>query len=176
MATRRRTWGPAGHTPIVRYNYQHDRLSALAVLTVSAQRKHMGFYTRFQQSNFTARDVATFVRRLLRHLRGPVIVLWDGASIHKGPLFRTLQAHVPRLHLERFPAYAPELNPVEFVWKDFNGHTANSLLRDIPHLRQRLHTNTRRVSRTQQTLRSFIRASDLPSPPWEALHCVAETQ
>jgi hypothetical protein len=36
IPTRRRTWSPQGHTPIVRYNYRHDRISALAVLTVAS--------------------------------------------------------------------------------------------------------------------------------------------
>ena len=119
---------------------------------MSAQRKYMGLYTRFQQDTFTAMDVANFLRMLLCHLRGHVILLWDGAPIHKGEPFRTLQTQFPRLHLERFPAYAPELNPVEWVWKDFKGHTANSLLRDKQHIRQRLHANKRRVSRTQKKL------------------------
>jgi transposase len=44
MPTRRRTWAPAGHTPIIPYNYKHDRLSALATLTVSPKRQHMGLY------------------------------------------------------------------------------------------------------------------------------------
>ena len=126
----------------------------------------MGLYTRFQQTNFTAVDVANFLRMLLRHLRGPVILLWDGAPIHKGKVFLKLQRKFPRLHLERFPAYAPELNPVEWIWKVFNDRTANSLLRDKQHIRQRLHANKRRVSRTQEKLRSFVLASDLPSPLW----------
>ena len=127
----------------------------------------MGLYTRFQQDNFTAMDVANFLRTLLRHLRGPVILLWDGAPIHKGKVFRALQERFPRLHLERFPGYAPELNPTEWLWKDFNGRTANSLLRDKQHIRQRLHANKRRVARTQQKLRSFVEASHLPSTPWD---------
>jgi hypothetical protein len=35
---------------------------------------------------------------------------------HKGPLIRELLARYPRLQLEPMPAYAPQLNPVEFIW------------------------------------------------------------
>ena len=38
-----------------------------------------------------------------------MIVLLDGGSIHKGPDVQTLKARCPRLHLEWFPGYAPEL-------------------------------------------------------------------
>jgi putative transposase len=137
----------------------------LAALTVSPTRQHLGLYIRFQPWNFQAIDVADFLRALLRHLRGPIILLWDRGSIHRGPAIDAVcQAH-PRLHLEEFPAYAPELNPTEQVWNDFKGHTANSLLRDRRDLRRRLSDNTRRVRRSQAKLRSFVWSSKLPSPP-----------
>jgi hypothetical protein len=165
MATRQRTWAPAGHTPTLSYNYKHDRMSTLAALTVSPKRQHRGLYLRFQPRNFPARDGVDFLRELLRHLRGPLMRLWDRSSIHRGPAIAAVcQAH-PRLHLEEFPAYAPELNPTEQVWNDFKRHTANSLLWDTRHLRQRLADNTRRVRRSQAKRRSFIRSSLWPSPP-----------
>jgi putative transposase len=166
IPTRGRTWSPEGDTPITRYNYKHDRISALATLSVSAFRKHVGLYTRFQQNNFNAMDVASFLRMLLQHLRGEVILLWDRAKIHKGPFIREVCERFPRLHIEQFPAYAPELNPVEFVWQDFKKHTANCLLLDKTDIRQKLHANKRRAIGSQEKLRSFILASQLPSPPW----------
>jgi transposase len=147
------------------YHYNHGRISALATLTVSPHRQHLGWYICFQPANFTASHVATFLRGLLHHLRGHVILLWDRGSIHKGPAIEAIQRAYPRLHLEEFPAYAPELNPVEPLWNDFKGHTANSLHRDTRDLRRRLQANTRRVRRSQAKLRAFILASGLPSPP-----------
>ena len=126
----------------------------------------MGLYARFQQDNFHALDVARFLRQLLRHLRGHIILLWDGGAIHKGPVIAELRRRHPRLHVERFPAYAPELNPVEQVWGDFKGHMANSLPLHKQDVRVSLHNNARRARRTQDKLRSFVLASELPSPPW----------
>jgi transposase len=166
IPTRRRTWGPQGETPVVFYLQKHDRISALATLTVSARRKRMGLYVRFQESNFKAVHVADFLRTLLRHLRGQVILLWDGGSIHKGPPINAVLAANPRLHVERFPAYAPELNPVEFVWRDFKGQMANGCPFDTHDLRVTLRGNERRVRRSQAKLRSFVLASDLPSHPF----------
>jgi transposase len=164
IATRRRTWGPAGQPPVVRYNYKHDRISALATLTLSPARQRIGLYVAFQQENFKAVHVAPFLRSLLRHLPGPVILLWDQGQIHKGPVIRQVLLDNPRLQTESFPKYAPELNPVEHVWHEFKSHTANSLPRDKRDVRNSLHANTRRVRRSQDKLRSFILASELPSP------------
>jgi putative transposase len=149
----------------VPYNDNPDRLSALAALTVSPKRQHMGLYLRFQPRNFQAIDVADFLRALLRHLRGHIILLWDRGSIHRGAAIEAVQQAHPRLQVEEFPAYAPELNPVEQIWNDFKGHTANSLLQDRRHLYRSLQANSRRVRRSQEQLRSFILASTLPSPP-----------
>jgi transposase len=125
----------------------------------------MGLYVCFQPANFTAVHVADFLRALLQHLRGHVILLWDQGSIHQGPAIAKVQQAYSRLHIEEFPAYAPELNPVEQLWNDFKGHTANSLPRDRREIRRSLQANTRRVRRSQAKLRSFILASELPSPP-----------
>jgi transposase len=156
---------PKGQTPIIRYYYKHTRISVLAALTVSPKRQHLSLYTRFQSYNFKAGHVADFLRALLRHLRGHVMVLWDQGAIHHGPAIKAIQQAYPRLHLEEFPAYAPELNPTEHLWNDWKSHTANSLLRDLRDLRQRLSGHTRRVRRSQAKLRSFFRASKLPSRP-----------
>jgi transposase len=165
MATRQRTWAPAGPAPTLSYHDKHDRIATLAALTVSPTRQHLGLYLRCQPRNVQARDVVDCLRELLRHLRGPLRLRWDRRSIHRGRALEAVcQAH-PRLHLDECPAYAPELNPTAQVWNDFKRHTANSLLRDTRHLRQRLAANTRRVRRSQATLRSCIRSSLLPSPP-----------
>jgi hypothetical protein len=85
--------------------------------------------------------------------------------MHRGPAIQAVQQAYPRWPVEEFPAYAPELNPVEQTWNDFKSRTANSLLRDTRHLYRSLQANSRRVRRSYGKLRSFILASKLPSPP-----------
>ena len=155
-----------GKTPIVQYSFRHDRISAIAALTVSAKRKRIGLYVRFRQKNFKAPDVAGFLRNLLRYLRGEVILIWDRGQIHKGPIIDKVLRDYPRLHIEWFPGYSPELNPVEFIWKDFKARSTNSLFLDKQDIRLNLHASTRRVRKSQAKLRSFILSSELPSPPW----------
>lgn len=60
--------------------------------------------------------MVAFLRDLLRHLRGRVIVVWDGEKNHKGPAIRKFLEKNKRLRLERLPAYCPELNLVEALW------------------------------------------------------------
>jgi len=126
----------------------------------------VGLYVRFQEANFNAVGVADFLRVLLQQIRGHVILLWDGAKIHKGPIVKEVLDRFPRLHIEWFPGYAPELNPAEQIWNDFKRHSGNSLPITKQDIRLSLHGSARRVRRSPRKLRSFILASDLPSPPW----------
>lgn len=48
---------------------------------------------------------------------GKVLLLWDGAPIHRSRIVSAyLHTQTHWLHVERLPAYAPELNPVEYLW------------------------------------------------------------
>ena len=116
----RRTWGPRGVTPIIRYCYKHYKISAISAVTVSPTRRRLGLYCPFHRKNIQQAEVCRFLRHVLRHLRGPVIVIWGYGKPHKDESIRELCRRFPRLHLERFPAYAPELNPDEGVWSQMD--------------------------------------------------------
>lgn len=160
----RRTWAPRGQTPIVRHRYQRDKVSAISAVTVSAERRRIGLYLHLHpDENITNVEVAVFLRALLRHLRGQVIVLLDSGSIHKGPDVQALEARCPRLHLEWFPGYAPELNPDEWVWAYFKAQLANGHPETLNDLMATLCRITKNVTKRPDLIRSFITGSDLPS-------------
>lgn len=70
-----RTWVPKGRTPIVRDLYKQDRISAISALAVSPTRKRVALYLRLRCRTLMRLDVRAFLRHLLRHLRGPVVLL-----------------------------------------------------------------------------------------------------
>lgn len=109
-------------------------------------------------------EVIGFLRHLLRHLRGPVVVLWDGGSIHKRVIVKEFLSQNKRLHVHRFPAYAPEVNPDEFVWTKAKGSLANGCPKDVAELGRRLRATMHRVRNSQRLLRSCIHASELSWP------------
>lgn len=62
-------------------------------------------------------QVIEFLRALQRQLRRPLLVIWDGLVAHRLRLVRDyVESQHGALQLERLPAYAPELNPVEYIW------------------------------------------------------------
>lgn len=65
----------------------------------------MGLYVRFHRKDITGVEVVQFLRLLLRHLRRPVVIVWDGGTMHRRGLVRNyLVDNRSRLHVYRFPA------------------------------------------------------------------------
>ena len=159
----RKTWAPRGRTPLLRIWQRRDKISVISGVSVSPRRQRFGLYYRLQATNIHRPDVCTFLRHLLRHLRGAVIVLWDNGRIHKGPPIQDLRRAFPRLHLEFFPAYAPELNPDEGVWTLAKAKLANGRPDCITTLKAHLRGSLKGIRRSQRNLRSCITQSDLPA-------------
>ena len=108
-----RTWAPRGQTPLLRVKLTHDHLSVISGITLDGR-----LFLQMREQAYTAETVVGFLRVLLRKMRGKVLVIWDGSPIHKGQPIKDYLARgaATRLHLERLPGYAPDLNPDEGIW------------------------------------------------------------
>ena len=64
--------------------------------------------------------------------------------------------------MEYFPAYAPELNPAEYVWNQTDRALSNSAPEGLKDLKKMLRNSKRKLRGSQKLLWSRIYASDLP--------------
>jgi transposase len=144
------------------HRQRRDRISIISAVSVSPRRQRLGLYYRLHETNINQVLACDFVRHLLRHLRGPVILIWDNGRIHKGDPVRALCRRFPRLRLEAFPSYAPELNPDEGVWSLAKRSLANGRPDNLAELRAHLLATLRSIGRSQQRLRWCIKQSALP--------------
>src|SRR5262249_9366087 len=88
------------------------------------------------------------------------LVIWDGASIHHGQAVKDFLATgaAKRLHLERLPSYAPDLNPDEGVWNHLKrGELKNRCCQDLDELRWELGLAIRRLRRKARLLVACFR-------------------
>ncbi|MBM3321684.1 MAG: transposase [Candidatus Eisenbacteria bacterium] len=115
----RRTWAPVGESPVFyRRTRSHEKVSAIGAISVSPRRRRVGLYfALLPNENVTAENLIPFLRELQKHLRRPIILLWDRLNVHRAILVRRFLDRTRRIRTEPFPAYAPELNPVEGVWE-----------------------------------------------------------
>ncbi len=109
-----RTYAPRGPTPVLRVPLTRDHLSVISGITEAGRLFHL-----VQTTAYKSVDVVRFLRHLLRQIPGKLVVIWDGAPIHRSQVIKDFLAAgaTARLQLERLPGYAPDLNPDEGVWQ-----------------------------------------------------------
>src|SRR6266566_3273872 len=158
-----RTWAPRGCTPVVRCRQgRRDKISVIAGISVSPERHRLGLYYLLFYDNIGQEEVCAFLRALLRQLRGPLIVLLDNSSTHQGEPIEKLRARHPRLYVEHFPSYSPELNPEEGVWSLSKKELANGCPKDIDELMESIIRVIDGIRRSPAKLRWSILQSELP--------------
>ena len=87
------------------------------------------FYFQIHPGSIKGPQVIEFLRHLQRHVPGKLSVVWDGAPIHRSRLVQDYVASTAgRIVVERLPAYAPELNPVEYMWGNLKTHQIGNLI------------------------------------------------
>jgi len=159
----RRIWAPKGRTPVL---YQrgrfHERVSMIAALTVSPQRRKVGLYfSLLPNANVTTDTLVPFLQQLRRQLGSPLLVVWDRLNVHRSAASR-LRSRFRSIRTVFLPAYAPELNPVEIFWSYLKMNPlANDAAYHFAELVQLADRHARRIAQDQPLLRSFRSATPL---------------
>ncbi|WKK24192.1 transposase [Streptomyces olivoreticuli] len=112
----RRTYAPRGRTPILRHRLNWKRAGMAAVLGYHAADPGRGPRLCFhlKPGSYNTTSLIEVLEQVKIFYAGESVVLvWDGLSAHWSRAMRAWAAGQDWLTLERLPAYAPELNPVE---------------------------------------------------------------
>ena len=170
MPLLRRTLARCGHTPVLRHRASHrDKVSVAAALTPSPGRGHVSlYYQTYPDAYVDVVVYSAFVHALLRQVRNPLVLVHDRGNMHRGAPMRALGGRFGRrLGLHELPAYAPELNPVEYLWTHAKcEELANFAPPDVPRLERAVVRCMEDVKRDQHRLRSFFAESPLR---WDGL-------
>src|SRR4051794_35539372 len=78
-----RTYAPRGQTPLLRLPLTRDHLAVICALTAEGR-----LLQRVQERPFTAEDIVAFLAHVLRQVPGAVLVIWDGAPIHRAKVVK----------------------------------------------------------------------------------------
>jgi len=156
----RRTWAPQGTRPVLYCWDRHDRLSVIAALTLSTQRRRIGLYFAIHGRNLQTAEVVGFLRQVQRHLRRPLLIVTDRLPAHRSAA-RRLGADA-RFAFSWLPAYAPDLNPVEAIWSQTkHSDLANYVPEDVLDLEVETELALEATESQPRLLRSFFQAASL---------------
>jgi transposase len=150
-----RTWAPSGQTPILRVKLTRDHLSAISGITLDGR-----LFMQVRLESYDAAAVVGFLRVLLRKLPGKIMVIWDGAPIHRGHEIKEFlkRGAARRLHLEQLPSYAPDLNPDEGIWNYLKRvELGNVCCSDLAQLNRDLIRARERLRHKQEIIKSCSR-------------------
>jgi transposase len=150
-----RTYAPKGETPILKLPLSRDHLSAISGVTKAGR-----LLLRLQDRAYASADVVPFLRQLLRCLRGTLLVIWDGAAIHRAQPIKDFLATPSgrRLRLETLPGYAPELNPDEGIWNYLKHVELKNVRCDgLDHLHDELVRAAKRLRHKQDVIQGCFR-------------------
>jgi transposase len=152
-----RTWAPKGQTPVLQYSFNWKQLSLIAGVS------YWRFYFRFFEGAIKGPQVVEYLKALRATLRGKLLVIWDGLPAHRSKIVRayveSLNGHI---QLERLPAYAPELNPVEYLFGYAKQRElANLCMHTINDVRRYASRRLKAMQRRPQLVRAFWQQAEL---------------
>lgn len=154
-----KTYGPKGKTPVLKEWQSRDHLSVMGGITPQGR-----LYTLVRQTPLNGLHCVQFLEHLLHETAKRLLVIWDGSPIHRGPDVREFLAAgaARRIHLEKLPPYAPDLNPVEELWQQLKHvEMRNVVCRDLEELHLEFHLAIGRVRQKSHLLKSFFAAAGL---------------
>lgn len=113
MPMLRRTWAPCGATPTFSVRARsHEKVSGIGALVVSPHRQQITLaLALYPRLNIRGPQVLRFLRHLARHVRGPVILVWDRGNPHKHQFVRAWLARHPRWEIVWFSALCARPQP-----------------------------------------------------------------
>jgi transposase len=92
-----------------------------------------------------------------------LLIVWDRLQAHRSRLVKEyVEGLNGRIALEHLPTYAPQLNPVEYIWGYLKHHAMlNYCARDLTDLRQRASLNLRCMQRRGTLVTAFWKQAEL---------------
>lgn len=123
-ALTRRAWLNKGERTIVKVNRTREAQSYIGFL-----HQRSGICSTVEMAWQNQDEVLKALSMFLKtHPNKRICIAWDNAAFHRGQKIRNALKKgglLDRLHLVAFPPYAPDMNPIEHVWKDAKDAIAN---------------------------------------------------
>lgn len=115
---------------------------------------------RLQAGAMKKEDFLHYLKDIKKEMRGKKLFLvWDGLAGHKAKIVaKYVKSQKSWLRVERYPGYAPELSPVEFLWSPIKTKDlAHIPPQGLPELTRRVRRAFRRIRDDKALLKSCLR-------------------
>jgi transposase len=155
--TRVRTWAPKGQTPVLQFHFNWKHVSVVAGLTKT------NCLFKLKDGGFKGPDFVEFLKQLKAHIKQPLLVVWDGLRAHKSKVVKEYVESIQgNIQLAFLPPYAPDCNPVEYLWAWLKRHAlANFCPSDLHELKTTAKNKLRSAQKRQSIIIACWKQADL---------------
>jgi transposase len=160
----RRTWAPRGQPPVLVHPFNWKKASMAAALCYGVRGGDAQLAFHVRAGNYDTDSLIEVLGELRRFLGGEkATLLWDGLPAHRSTALRAWVASQRHwLVIERLPAYAPDLNPVEGLWSCLKAvELANLTSPTLGEVIEQAHRGIQRIRDTPHLAYSFLRHTGL---------------
>lgn len=148
------TWAPKGQQPTVKTSGRRKGYKVFGLIEYFSGR----LFWQGQIDRFNAESYITFLTGVLAQTKEPLILIQDGAKYHTCQATQAfLAAHTDRLTKYQLPAYSPDFNPIEHLWR--NVKKAATHLKYFPTfetLTEKVETTLRKVAELPESILALM--------------------
>lgn len=110
------TWARRGVQPTVKTSGQRKAYKVFGLIDYFTG---AFFYQTLAKGRFTSETYAAFLTTVLAKTTQHLILIQDGARYHTSKAMRDFfTQHTDRLTVYQLPAYSPDFNPIEYLWRN----------------------------------------------------------
>lgn len=120
---------------------------------------------KIRKKAFDGGAIVAFLKQMLTHWSGKLLIVWDNASIHdceETRRFLATNRRAKRLHLAKQPTYAPEVNADEQVWNQIKVvGLKNTCYRNVKELQPKLIKEMEKLKNKPELIKQFFHHEDV---------------
>ena len=127
VTTFQRIWLPTNEYPEIEVSNERKNRSMYGFLNIKTGDEHV--FSCNWQNMYETRKMLRKIRHIYPDKK--ILLLWDNAGWHRGS---KVQEYIKKnKHIQQifFPAYSPELNPQEHVWKEGRHQVTHNNIENI---------------------------------------------
>ena len=162
----RKTWAPKGETPTIESSGSWKSLTMAGLLVFTPKGNRPRILFRLQPGAMDSHDFVDMLEDVKAEMGGrKLLLIWDGLPAHRSKKVREyIQSQKLWLRVERYPAYAPELSPVEFIWSPMKTKDLAHLpSKGLCHLKCAVRRSFRRIKNDRLLWKNGLRKAGVLS-------------
>lgn len=129
------TWAKQGRQPLIKTSGIRRNLKVFGAIDYFSGR----LVYKCEEHKLTSQSYISFLKVLLQRFSGTIFLVHDGAPYHTSKQVTEFLATQPRIQCKPLPAYSPDYNLIEFLWKKVKARTHNKYFDSFDSLKQYVH-------------------------------------